>query len=856
MLSSNRLRAACLALVTVTLAGGLAGCGGGATDPATTAQAAAALPPAQVAPALPLAQSAPALPSPPDQPAPAANPPTLQSVSPSVVIPPARIVLSGEGLDQVESVRLGDIVLPIVSRTPAWLEVDVPAGATTQFLTLIERNGTVRSTPQVVTIDPPAVVTLATPTPVLAGSLLTLSGSGLDRIREVAFAGDVTAAVQSPAGSTTLRVVVPLDAVSGPLGLISSSGRRFDWPGPLTVIPRIRVSVPLAASVAAGAAVTISGSGLGEVSAVTVAGQTATIGARSATRLAFSIPTGGVCGAVTLVSASQPSVFAGTVSVGTCTTRIESIEYAQVLSQPDTDARQRLVPRRETWVRAYVVSGQDGVAAPLVTLNAFVGSTPVGTRTMTGPASLPTLAAGLALPSSLRADGMRTFMVQLEDAWVIPGLRVEISMDARAQGGTVSVVQDAPQVGADTRLTIVLVPLISGIYAPTLGSDLIAATLEEIARRFPIARDRIAVSVRAPYTLRSVTNGVDSSADWSFALQELEQLRSIEATGVYTHYYGLIQPLSSFGIVGVGYVGPPASAMGIYSASDPLWKRVMTHELGHNFNREHAPCRVSGRGVDTSYPYPNGALGPTPLFDAATDQVVSPAGKADAMGYCDGDWFSDYTYSGIQTWLEARPQEAPFVSSAFAGKGGDAASELVLVSGAIGLAGSRIDSVQAVRGVPRVPPGGEFVLRLNTLADERFDVPFDATAVDHASPPERHFQVRVPDPGPLRSIEVLRGGVTIVVREGGLAPSTATKSGTGAQISADESGGALTLAWDAVRHPTATIVHVAVGGARTGLAVRAQGGRVTLRTDALPAGGAFEIALSDGLNTERMTLAR
>jgi hypothetical protein len=29
-----------------------------------------------------------------------------------------------------------------------------------------------------------------------------------------------------------------------------------------------------------------------------------------------------------------------------------------------------------------------------------------------------------------------------------------------------------------------------------------------------------------------------------------------------------------------------------------------------------------------------------------------------------------------------------------------------------------------------------------------------------------------------------------------------------------------------------------------------------LRTDALPAGGAFEIALSDGLNTERTIVAR
>jgi hypothetical protein len=113
-----------------------------------------------------------------------------------------------------EAWRYSDLVA-VARHWPVAVEtIDVPAGATTQFLTLVSRDATVRYTPQVVTIDPPAVVTLATPASVLAGSALTLSGSGLDRIREVAFAGDVTAAVQSPSGSTTLRVGVPLDAAS------------------------------------------------------------------------------------------------------------------------------------------------------------------------------------------------------------------------------------------------------------------------------------------------------------------------------------------------------------------------------------------------------------------------------------------------------------------------------------------------------------------------------------------------------------------------------------------------------------------------------------------------------------------
>jgi len=844
--SPIRARIPLLVLAAAVVFGGLAGCGGGSASSATEPVAAPAAVQAEASGTSGTANGV----------APTAAPPSLKSVSPSLVTPPARVVLSGDGFDQVESVRLGDTVLPIVSRTATSIEVDVPSGATTQFLSLVDRSATVLSTPQVVSVDPPPVVASASPAPVLAGTTLTLGGSGFERIREVVFAGEARATVQSPTGGTTLRVSVPLEALSGPFALVSSSGRRFDGAGVLSVIPRIRVPVPVSADVATGGTVVVTGSGFDEVSAVTVAGLPATIGLRTATRLEFAAPVGG-CGAVILESTSQPSVFGGTVSIADCTIRLESIEYAQVQSQTAADARQRLVPRRETWVRAFVVSAQAATPAPVLRLDAYVGNTLVGSRTMTGPSQLPVLAVGAPISSSLRGNGAQTFLARLDDAWVTPGLRVEVVLDATALGGGVTTTQSAPSMGADTKLTLVLVPLQSGASTPMLDPDLVALTLDELSRRFPIARDRIAISVRAPYTLTSVTNGVDTNADWSDALAELEQLRAVESTSPHTHYYGLVEPLSAFGVAGVGYVGG-WSAMGVHEAGDPLWMRIMTHELGHNFNRVHAPCGLPfGAPYDLGYPYSNGALGPTPLFDATSDQVVSSAGKADVMGYCNGDWFSDYTYAAIQTYLEARPQAAPFVVAPFGGTGPDGASDLVLISGSIGVGGSRIDAVQAARGVPRVPPGGEFVLRLHTAAGGRFDVPFDAAAVDHASPPQRHFQVLVPDPGPLGRVEVLRDGVQIVARDAAAGTGdTATKSVASASVSATESGGALTVTWDAVRHPTATVVHVAPGGARTGLAVRAPGGRSVLRTDALPAGGVFEIALSDGLNTERTTVAR
>ena len=110
---------------------------------------------------------------------------------------------------------------------------------------------------------------------------------------------------------------------------------------------------------------TVTGTGLTEVSAVRVASTAATITSKSATELVFSAPAL-ACGAITLDSASQPSVAGGSLVVGAgCVANVAGIEFAQALAQGVTDPRQRLVTGKETWVRAYVVSTQANVPAPL-----------------------------------------------------------------------------------------------------------------------------------------------------------------------------------------------------------------------------------------------------------------------------------------------------------------------------------------------------------------------------------------------------------------------------------------------------------------------------------------------------------
>jgi hypothetical protein len=74
----------------------------------------------------------------------------------------------------------------------------------------------------------------------------------------------------------------------------------------------------------------------------------------------------------------------------------------------------------------------------------------------------------------------------------------------------------------------------------------------------------------------------------------------------------------------------------------------MLHEVGHNHGREHAPCVPQGStidGIDANFPQPDGSIG-TIGYNALGDQLLEPT-FTDVMGYCQNQWLSAYTYSGL-----------------------------------------------------------------------------------------------------------------------------------------------------------------------------------------------------------------
>jgi IPT/TIG domain/Metallo-peptidase family M12B Reprolysin-like len=788
--------------------------------------------------------------------------PAITTVSPTSARAGDSLNITGTNLNQVKSVLLGNVSLPIgATRSATSLAVTIPTNAASGFLTLVGMDDVARTSAQQITITVPVVLSSFAPTSALIGANVTISGAGLDRVASVSFMGTATTAAITVKTASSMSVAVPAGATSGPITLTVSPTESVRSNTSFTVIPRITVdATAVYNAAAAGAAVTITGTGLDQVSGVTVAGTAATVNSRSATQLVFAAPAGLACGAIALQSTTQPSVAAGNLVVGggcNAAVNIAGIEFAQVQSQNAGSQYQRLALGKETWVRAYVTSTTAGRAAPPVRLTAYSGTTLLGSIDMTGPGTLPQLAAGAAPPDTMRYDFTQTFRASLPVAWVASGLKVRVDVDPANAAGLLTTQEATPVTGSATRLEVVMVPLVSGSNVPTMPTA--TQVLDELSRALPIPRDQITVTFRAPYTVAATVDGVDSEAEWENTLSELDQLREMEAPTKL--YYGLVRPVVSSGIAGIGYVNgvtsnsPSLSSLG-WDASRSSWSRTMVHELGHNFSRRHAPCGGVASS-DANYPYAGGVMPAVPLFDGNTDTLLAPgsgAERTDVMGYCGGRWFSDYNMSFVQQFLEFQRSRG---NLSVEGKPSAPEVSLIVVSGTITAQGARIESVRPATGAAQYLDTGTHSLELVTSDGRQIVVPVLAKSIDHAEPGTMHFSARIPNPGQLAKLRLVHEGKVL----GQIAESAqlgTQKPGSDESPSAQvrEVGTSAHFTWSAAAYPIATLTHVSASGQRTVLALQARGGKASVDVSALPRGGAFEVGLSNGLNVQTLTLAR
>lgn len=256
------------------------------------------------------------------------------------------------------------------------------------------------------------------------------------------------------------------------------------------------------------------------------------------------------------------------------------------------------------------------------------------------------------------------------------------------------------------------------------------AYLERARRMFPL--DEIDVAVREPYVTDIDSLEADNAnGAWTSLLSEINAMRLAE--GSSRHYYGVVELPYSGGFAGFGYVGGRA-AVGFDRFPGAV--DLLTHEIGHNFGRYHAPCGGAG-SPDLNFPYSDARIGHYG-YDAWEGTVIAP-GTRDIMSYCYG-WISDYTYRGVIEHREDVDGGANATGSPTASERGPRTTEgeALLLWGRITADGLVLEPafrVTAAR-MPAVNDGSYRVEMLDgdgaMLADWRFDpIPLDHSAEEH-----------------------------------------------------------------------------------------------------------------------------
>jgi PKD repeat protein len=492
--------------------------------------------------------------------------------------------------------------------------------------------------------------------------------------------------------------------------------------------------------------------------------------------------------------------------------RIGKVEWGQVVVSENP----RLVQGKPALLRLHVLADKAGLTGVTVDAEGFTSAgVSLGKLTLAGPATPPI--------AEVPADLTKQWTGTVPAAWMEVGLEIRVKVDPADALPETDETNNAksvkPVVGKGNTMQFTAVPVVNGGRTGTLPDPQPILT-----RMWPLKS--VVVQNRAPYTFAGTLSGGDTTA-WGNLLQAIANVR--QADGSSRNYYGYVGVSYGSGIAGIGYIGQEAA-----TGRDDSQETV-AHELGHNMGRQHAPCGGVA-GPDQSYPYAGAKIGSWG-YDATNKQLLNPASYTDLMGYCNPAWTSDYNYKAVQTFLEA----APFIT----GGGASMYAPVLLVAGAIHANGElSLQPVHRLVAAQTADTDGAWAVVLHTVDGRELVHPFSPVELSEGD--DRHFNLLLPDPGALASMEVVHG--TQVVRRiaalGGDAPlPTLTR--------VDASS--VKLTWDARRFASATLAHLADNGTRTTLSLWMSGGEAVVRTDGL-SGGHFEVSLSDGLASTRRVL--
>ncbi len=489
-----------------------------------------------------------------------------------------------------------------------------------------------------------------------------------------------------------------------------------------------------------------------------------------------------------------------------------------------------LVEGRDGFLRVFVRASEANTAAPTVRVRLYDGGTLVRTLTVDAPnGSVPLR----------REDGIlnSTWNVPIPADLIRPGLALLADVDP---GNAVAEEDEAdnafPTSGTPLQLTVRNAPPLDLTLVPVrqsanqLEGDVTAGNrsgyVDFAQRVYPLPGYDADVHPLYITTTALPLQPDDGNGAWNTVLSEIAALRTAE--GSERTYYGVVRTGFTSGLVGRGFIGFPV-AIGYDEPGDRA--RIAAHELGHTWDRRHAPCG-NPEDVDGQYPYPGAGIGKFG-FDVQA-QVLKQPETADLMSYCAEPWISDYTYRGVMTYR----------GTALGSETARRAVPSLLVWGRIERGRAVLEPAFHMVTRPVLPArSGAYTLE-GTASDgaRLFGLSFDPVAVadDGRGGGAFAFAVPLDEAAAARVVSIRLAGPGVSVDVRGATPALARAAGA-ASVSVARVGGGVVLRWDAVAHPMAM-----VRDARTGAVLSfARGGNVTL-----PGGGGdIELVTSDGVRS-------
>lgn len=512
-----------------------------------------------------------------------------------------------------------------------------------------------------------------------------------------------------------------------------------------------------------------------------------------------------------------------------------------------------LLAGRDAYLRVFVVANQANTATPRVRVKAWQGSTEVwnsfisaNTGSVTQNVAEGSYASSwnIRVPGNLIQPGFR-FLAEVDPDGTVP----EADEGDNTWPGPGQVF--AVAVRALPRFEITLVPVFqtaTGLTGNVTISN-VESYLTDLRRMLPVDNLTLSWEVTGPYTsARRALSSTDLST-WSDVLSDINALRAMNGSSRY--YYGVVKVNYGSGFAGLAYrpSQPPSARAAIGWDYGNSRANVLSHEIGHNLGRGHAPCGTSG-SLDPGYPFATGSIGNWGMETEGLSylggnpfltQLKDPLYYRDVMGYCPSyPWISIYNWNLMMAWRAASPGGAP--PAALAASGPD---DGLLVWGQISSGGIRIEP--AFRTTPTAQPlpttGAWRVEGRDAAGAILFAQRFEPEEVaDIPGPPTYHYAMVLPVGATrldrLASLRVVGPGQSAERRASGLPPQFSIEPE--ARLAA---GNRRRLTWDAQWHPAA-LIRDAVTGRILSIA---QGGAVDLVTTAQ----ALDLQLSDGVQVTR-----